>query len=575
MKAESSVTRNGTPRTPGNGGAGQRTRLAGRSALAALVAAVLLTSACTSGGPARPQRNPNVFMPAARSGEVTFYLSLPGKTAALAQAAVNVSMPGSPNYRRFVSLDAAASQFGATDAQINTAADAVKGLGLNFAADPTKLFARVSGSTEQWMAALGAPLAQHPAKASNPFTTYALPAQLPAALQPPGTVVLLPVTQVYDPGIGGSPPPRTSGPTTGGVPWPLNTGTPPQTDCSAPLAPLLQQRRVYAPQQIQTAYGIDRLRAAASGTPVITVLDLGGGWLPGDLNLAAQCFGYTAPPIAQTQGDGVGTAMANASSETSLDLQTAAAAAPAARLRLVQTTAGGGGMLDAFSRALGDPGGPPDVISLSYGGCLVAENEAAPAYLATTDSVLAMTALSGVSSFVAAGDSGSTTCGTSVPGTSLSYPAVSSFVTAVGGTRLTLGPANTRTSETVWNDAAHGEEAAGGGAVGRRTPRPAFQDGANAEVRVTVPPPPRTRPPIRLGRSCWIVTPLAAKWPRSADSNRARWRLEVVGADNPPAARRAGREGGCAEAGRDTTASDRFVLEPPGCARDLRYAHDV
>jgi hypothetical protein len=232
-------------------------------------------------------------------------------------------------------------------------------------------------------------------------------------------------------------------------------------------------------------------------------------------------------------------------------------------------------MLDAFSRALGDPGGPPDVISLSYGGCLVAENEAAPAYLATTDSVLAMTALSGVSSFVAAGDSGSTTCGTSVPGTSLSYPAVSSFVTAVGGTRLTLGPANTRTSETVWNDAAHGEEAAGGGAVGRRTPRPAFQDGANAEVRVTVPPPPRTRPPIRLGRSCWIVTPLAAKWPRSADSNRARWRLEVVGADNPPAARRAGREGGCAEAGRDTTASDRFVLEPPGCARDLRYAHDV
>jgi hypothetical protein len=237
--------------------------------------------------------------------------------------------------------------------------------------------------------------------------------------------------------------------------------------------------------------------------------------------------------------------MANASSETSLDLQTAAAAAPAARLRLVQTTAGGG-MLDALSRALGDPGGPPDVISLSYGGCLVAENEAAPAYLATTDSVLAMTALSGVSS----------------------------FVTAVAGTRLTLGPANTRTSETVWNDAAHGEEAAGGGAVGRRTPRPDFRNGANAEVRVTVPPP-WTRPPIRLGRSCWIVTPLAAKWPRSADSNRARWRLEVVGADNPPAARRAGREGGCADAGRDTTASDRFVLEPPGCARDLRYAHDV
>jgi subtilase family serine protease len=209
------------------------------------------------------------------------------------------------------------------------------------------------------------------------------------------------------------------------------------------------------------------------------VLDLGGGWLPGDLNLAAECFGYAAPPIAQIQGDGVVTAIANASGETSLDLQTVAAVAPAARLRLVQTMAGSGGVLDAFSRAIGDPGGPPDVISLSYGRCLVAENEAAPAYLATTDAVLAMTALIGVSSFVAAGDSGSTTCDTSTPGTSLSYPAVSPFVTAVGGTRLVLSPANTRTSETVWNDAAYGAKAAGGGAVGRRTPRPAFQNGAN------------------------------------------------------------------------------------------------
>jgi subtilase family serine protease len=479
MKATSSVTTIGTPRTPGSGGAGPRTRPAGRSALAALVAAVLLAAGCMSGGP-EP-----VFIPAAGSGEITFYLSLPSSRAALAEAAVNVSTPGSPNYRRFVPLDVAASQFGANETQMNTATDAVKGLGLNFAVDPTRLFARVSGSIAQWNAALGAPLSEHAGNASQPFTTYTLPAQLPPALQPPDTAVLLPVTQVYDPGVGGSPPPNTPGPAPGAAaPLPLNTGTPPQTNCSAPV---LQQRQVYVPQQIQTAYGIDQLRAASSGTPVITVLDLGGGWLPGDLDLAAQCFGYAAPSIAQTQGDGVVTAIANASGETSLDLQTVAAVAPAAQLRLVQTTAGSGGMLDAFSRALGDPGGPPDVISLSYGRCLVAENEAAPAYVAVADSVLAMTALVGVSSFVAAGDSGSTTCGTRFPGTSLSYPAVSPFVTAVGGTRLALGPANTRTSETVWNDAEYGAEAAGGGAVGRRTPRPAFQNGANGAQFRAIP----------------------------------------------------------------------------------------
>ena len=194
---------------------------------------------------------------------------------------------------------------------------------------------------------------------------------------------------------------------------------------------------------MQTAYGIDRLRASASGTQVITVLELGGGWLAGDLKLAGECFGYTPPKVSQTQGDGVPAAIVHADDETSLALQTVAATAPGAQVRLVRTTPVG--MLDGFSRALADRHGGPDVISLSYGGCALAENQASPAYTSVINAVLAMTALAGVSSFAAAGDSGSTTCGTSVPGTTLSYPAVSPYVTAVGCTRLTLG-AGTRAS---------------------------------------------------------------------------------------------------------------------------------
>jgi subtilase family serine protease len=144
-------------------------------------------------------------------------------------------------------------------------------------------------------------------------------------------------------------------------------------------------------------------------------------------------------------------------------------------------------MLDGFSRALGDPSGLPDVVSLSYGGCAVEENTAAPGFTSVVDAVLAMAALTGVSSFVAAGDSGSTTCGASVSGTSLSYPAVSPFVTAVGGTRLSLGKGNTRASETVWNDSAYGNTAAGGGALSRREPRPAYQDGFAAQNHRAVP----------------------------------------------------------------------------------------
>jgi subtilase family serine protease len=464
-------------------------RFRGRCAVAALVVVSLLVSGCTSRSAPAP-----VSLPVAKAGEVTFYLSLPGSTTGLGEAVAKVATPGSSEYRHFSSLDEAARQFGASDAQINSVAKSVKTLGLRFAADPSRLFGRVTGSTQQWQKALGTPLSKQAATAASPFITYSLPARTPAALQPSGTGLLLPETLVYDPTAEGSRPPSGNRPTpTQGAastgtpakatrPFPANTGTPLTANCSAPL---LAQRRVYTQQQVQTAYGIDTLRAHTSGTPVVTVLDLGGGWLPNDLELAGQCFGYSPPNVAQTQGDGVAAAIAHADDETSLDLQTVAAVAPGAQVRLVQSTLAG--LLDGFSRALGDSGGVPDVISLSFGGCALAENRGQPAYTAVINAVLAMTALAGVSSFVAAGDSGSTTCGTSVPGTTLSYPAVSPFVTAVGGTRLTLGAGNTRVAEVVWNDSVFGVSGAGGGGVARLQPRPAYQDGANAQNHRAVP----------------------------------------------------------------------------------------
>ncbi|HKC27887.1 MAG TPA: S53 family peptidase [Jatrophihabitans sp.] len=425
---------------------------------------------------------------------MTFYVSLPASTVRLDAAAAAAATPGSSSYRHFSSLASAARQFGATDSQINTVAKSVRTLGLQFAADPTRLFARVTGSTQQWQKALGSPLSRVAATAANPFISYGLPGRLPAALHPTGTALLLPKTEVYDPAAEGRHPGKSpttaggsavnSGHTTAATPWPRNNGSPFTAGCSA--APL-QQGLVYTEHQVQTAYGIDQLRAKVAGTPVITVLDLGGGWLPSDLQRAGQCFGYSPPHVDQGQGDGVATAIGNADPETSLDLQTVAATAPMAQLRLVQSTAGESGFLDAFSRALSGRNSVPDVVSLSYGGCAIEENTAAPAFTSVVNAVLAMAALTGVSSFVAAGDSGSTTCGASLGETTLSYPAVSPFVTAVGGTRLNLGKGNARVSETVWNDSAFGQSAAGGGAPSHREPRPAYQDGVVPQNHRAVP----------------------------------------------------------------------------------------
>ena len=467
-------------------GLGDRFRACAVLATATVVAAVtVLASGCTSSSPAPPP----VSLPVPKTGEITFYLSLPASTAALDQAATKAGMPGSPTYRHFISLATAASRFGATDARIEAIAQSVQGLGLQYAADPTRLFARVTGSAKQWQAALGTPLTEQAATASSPFTTYTLPARTPAALQPAGAVLLLNSAQVYDPAAQG----RQTSPGSGQVPeaenaakepWPHNTGTPVTAGCSAPA---LLLGDVYTEQQVQTAYGVGALRARASGTPVITIMDLGGGWLSSDLKLAGECFGYSPPRVDQMQGDGVPAAIGDANPETSLDLQTAAAVAPRAQFRLVQATLGGGGMLDGFSRALSNPGGIPDVISLSYGGCALAENTAAPAFTSAIDAVLAMAALAGVSSFVAAGDAGSTVCGPGAGGTTLSYPAVSPFVTAVGGTRLALGRGNARVSETVWNDSAYGVKAAGGGALSRKEPRPPYQDGFVPQNRRALP----------------------------------------------------------------------------------------
>ena len=69
----------------------------------------------------------------------------------------------------------------------------------------------MTGSAKQWQTALGTPLTEQAATASNPFTTYSLPAKTPAALQPSGAVLLLRSAQVYDPAAEG----RHSSPGTG------------------------------------------------------------------------------------------------------------------------------------------------------------------------------------------------------------------------------------------------------------------------------------------------------------------------------------------------------------------------
>jgi subtilase family serine protease len=294
------------------------TRIVARSTVVGLALVALLAAACTPSTPTTQATLSAVSLPQAEPGAVTFYLSLPGSMTSLGQAATAAATPGSSTYRHFTSLAEAAQQFGATDAQIGAVGTSVRSLGLQFAADPTRLFGRVTGTVQQWQAALGTPLAAQAATSSNPYITYTLPATTPPALQPAGANLLSPQAQVYVSTADGNrgTAPRTPAPASapgappaGAKPLPVNAGTPYTASCSDPV---LQQGLVYTPQQVRTAYGVDTLATSTSVRPVITVLDLGGGWKASDLTLAGQCFGYSPPPVTQTQGDGVATAIQQA-----------------------------------------------------------------------------------------------------------------------------------------------------------------------------------------------------------------------------------------------------------------------
>jgi kumamolisin len=152
------------------------------------------------------------------------------------------------------------------------------------------------------------------------------------------------------------------------------------------------------------------------------------------------------------------------------------------------------GDVEGFLKLLAQPlqattdGAPlPHVISVSYGVC----ESTVSAYTASrtlAERQLAATAALGITTVVAAGDTGSSACARGVPASQLtssdkkpqvSWPASSPYVLAVGGTNLTLNSDNSIASTGPWNDTAYPAPftatAGGGGGQSTFESRPWWQ----------------------------------------------------------------------------------------------------
>lgn len=280
-----------------------------------------------------------------------------------------------------------------------------------------------------------------------------------------------------------------------------NTGTPEGRQMQDPAL----SSAVYSYNELRHAYGVDQLDSSAEvgAATRMVILSFGVGFGDESLKASAECNSLpevtfervsvpgTSGPLPEAAGGG---------GEGDLDVQVAQSVLPqGSKVTVVRA---------ALTKRLGgsSPGRPayslpeaPDVVTTSYGGCESSEAaQIGGRDLTLTQSVLLRLALAGTSSFSAAGDSGSSACWNDdtqkgPEGLAVNYATSSPYLTAVGGSDLTLNADNTRANEIVWNTTDGGK--AGGGEAGVSTlfDRPWWQPESDTRSKKRTVPHHRAR----------------------------------------------------------------------------------
>ncbi|MDW5594906.1 S53 family peptidase [Conexibacter stalactiti] len=221
----------------------------------------------------------------------------------------------------------------------------------------------------------------------------------------------------------------------------------------------------YTPNQYLTAYGHAQLhRRGFRGEGMrVAVLEI-DDFIRSDVETFASCFGSELPKITR---EAIGRRFPAPGGETTLDLEVLIGSLPKLEAIHVVGTAqpSPASLLKGAIATLGTPKTRPDVVSISLGICEPALAGQVTTMRAFSD-VYAVAAGAGISTLVSTGDSGVTGCAREAGPSMISAvagPSTSPFVTAVGGTNITLDSANRLRSQQVWNNAPAGLSGGGGG----------------------------------------------------------------------------------------------------------------
>jgi kumamolisin len=243
-------------------------------------------------------------------------------------------------------------------------------------------------------------------------------------------------------------------------------GAPRRQGAAAPVS--------YTPLQVAALYGFP---SGAGAGECVALIELGGGFVPSDLDSYFGALGVGSPTVIAVSVDHANnspTGSANGpDGEVMLDVEVVGGIAPQAKIAVYFAPNTDAGFLDAITTAIHDTNNRPSVISISWGG---AESSWTSQAMSAMDSALQAAATMGITVCVASGDNGSSD-GATGGGDHVDFPASSAYALACGGTSL-IGNQASIASETVWNDGAGG--GASGGGISAVFATPTWQNGLTA-----------------------------------------------------------------------------------------------
>src|ERR1700733_8466374 len=434
-----------------------RARCAGLGAVAVL--GLSLATLCLAVPSARAAR--------AASPRITFYFGLRRPEAQARRAFFAVQQPGSASYRSFLPPLQGAAPYGASSSGRTRFVRDIRRYGFSVRIDPSGVFARVTGSVALFQRVFKVRITQGMGD-DPPVVTYGTnkPLRLPSDLRPLVQDVVTSYLRQVKVSTGHTVPPETASARSLAVPAPPSG--PARTGTWTGGCAQAEATGGFSYDQVRDAYGIDQLGTGAGASIAI----LGLTEVPSARDIAdnARCFAYQKLRSRTLLTDGETLPVPPGLFEPQEDLAVARGMAPDASLIFTQAWSGSDMWFLGASQVL-DGRHLPESFSISYGIC---ENDVrgnGPDVTPSTraganllDSVLMRLGLAGVGVYASAGDAGSSCNG--LPYSGVAWPASSPYLTAVGGTRLTLTPSNQRLDEVVWNDLKWMPASDGGGAGG-------------------------------------------------------------------------------------------------------------